>query len=232
MDTTVTTYSLIIRFYISTVTSIQCSICYFTSKLLSPTLSFSSGSGFLFIKKSSPSTHPFISLVSARRKMKFTRTLLPFISIPVGAPFVHAALRNSASEKFFIDGSRTFPKHSEVQLPSGETYAGLMPISADPHETRQLFFWFLPSFDPTNEQIMIWTNGGPGAESVFRALRQDDMPLSWRALANVLFVDQPIGVGFSQGTLTSAMRLGWGENLPDSTKSLLKRSGSRIAGST
>ena len=30
----------------------------------------------------------------------------------------------------------------EVDFDVGESYAGLLPISSSPNETRQLFFWF------------------------------------------------------------------------------------------
>lgn len=41
----------------------------------------------------------------------------------------------------------------------GESYAGLLPISDDPNETRKLFFWFFPTTDtaPNNvDEIIIW----------------------------------------------------------------------------
>jgi carboxypeptidase D len=36
-----------------------------------------------------------------------------------------------------------------------------MPISADPKETRKLFFWFWPSNNPAHaDDLLFWTNGG------------------------------------------------------------------------
>lgn len=43
----------------------------------------------------------------------------------------------------------------------GESYAGLLPISSDKHETRELYFWYFPSENPAAEdEITIWLNGG------------------------------------------------------------------------
>jgi carboxypeptidase D len=49
----------------------------------------------------------------------------------------------------------------DVNFDIGESYAGLLPISDDPDETRKLYFWFFPSSNPeaTNE-IALWFNGG------------------------------------------------------------------------
>lgn len=51
----------------------------------------------------------------------------------------------------------------EVPFDIGESYAGLLPISDSPDETRKLFFWFFPSTaESTPEEVTIWLNGGPG----------------------------------------------------------------------
>lgn len=39
--------------------------------------------------------------------------------------------------EFVVDGT----KIPDVDFDVGESYAGLLPISQDPNETRQLFFW-------------------------------------------------------------------------------------------
>ena len=45
----------------------------------------------------------------------------------------------------------------EVDFDVGESYAGLLPISDDPKETRKLFFWFFPAaLDKRPEEIVIW----------------------------------------------------------------------------
>ena len=56
----------------------------------------------------------------------------------------------------------------------GESYAGLLPISDDPNETRKLYFWFFPSTNPNaTEEIALWFNGGPGCSSLSGLLTEN-----------------------------------------------------------
>ncbi|KAJ7898651.1 serine carboxypeptidase [Mycena olivaceomarginata] len=85
-------------------------------------------------------------------------------------------------------------------------YTGYIDIQA-----RHLFFYFFESRgDPDTDDVVFWTNGGPGCSSgvgLFmelgpcRVINADNgtvhHPESWNSNANVFFVDQPIGVGFS-----------------------------------
>ena len=54
----------------------------------------------------------------------------------------------------FVVNSTGIP---DVPFDIGESYAGLLPISSDPNETRELFFWFFPSTNPAAaDEIAIW----------------------------------------------------------------------------
>ncbi|OCH89480.1 serine carboxypeptidase [Obba rivulosa] len=77
-------------------------------------------------------------------------------------------------------------------------------------EARHIFFYFFESRDnPEKDDVIFWTNGGPGCSSatgLFMELGPCRVntpnnvtynPYSWNEHANVFFVDQPIGVGFS-----------------------------------
>jgi cathepsin A (carboxypeptidase C) len=77
-------------------------------------------------------------------------------------------------------------------------------------EARHLFFYFFESrSNPDKDDVIFWTNGGPGCSSslgLFMELgpcRVTDStgpkfhPESWNSNANIFFIDQPIGVGFS-----------------------------------
>ncbi|KAF9242675.1 serine carboxypeptidase [Melanogaster broomeanus] len=84
-------------------------------------------------------------------------------------------------------------------------YTGYIDIQA-----RHLFFYFFESRnDPATDDVIFWTNGGPGCSSSLglfmelgpcRALTENGTtyhPESWNTNANLFFIDQPIGVGFS-----------------------------------
>ena len=49
----------------------------------------------------------------------------------------------------------------DVDFDIGESYAGLLPISQNTSETRELYFWFFPSENTeASDEILIWLNGG------------------------------------------------------------------------
>ena len=76
---------------------------------------------------------------------------------------------------------------------------------------KHLFFWFFESQDkPAEDPVVLWINGGPGASSLLGMLIELGPCLinehgngtihndyGWSKNANLLFVDQPAGVGFS-----------------------------------
>lgn len=76
---------------------------------------------------------------------------------PPSAPFLEARGKskflNKKTEKFVVDGSAI----PEVAFDIGESYAGLLPISKDSHESRELYFWFFPSTNPhAGDEVVIW----------------------------------------------------------------------------
>lgn len=59
--------------------------------------------------------------------------------------------------EFAVDG-KGIP---DVDFDVGESYSGLLPISANPSDENNLFFWFFPSTNPAaDKEILIWLNGG------------------------------------------------------------------------
>jgi carboxypeptidase C (cathepsin A) len=76
--------------------------------------------------------------------------------------------------------------------------------------THHLFYWFFESrTDPANAPFVIWLTGGPGCSGMIALFRengpyqiQEDLsltlnPYSWNSNANVIWIDQPVGAGFS-----------------------------------
>jgi len=103
----------------------------------------------------------------------------------------------------------------EVNYDIGEMYSGLMPIdTGDP--SRALFFVFQPTVGEPVDEITIWLNGGPGCSSLEGFFQENGLfvwqlgmyepqinPYSWVNLTNVLWVEQPVGTGFSIGNVTA-----------------------------
>ncbi|RAL58572.1 hypothetical protein DID88_003348 [Monilinia fructigena] len=84
-------------------------------------------------------------------------------------------LTNSTA-KFSVNGSAI----PDVDFDVGESYAGLLPISREANETRQLYFWFYPSTNElASDEILIWLNGGPGCSSL-EGILQENGPWIWQ----------------------------------------------------
>ncbi|CAE6486959.1 unnamed protein product [Rhizoctonia solani] len=116
---------------------------------------------------------------------------------------------NPKAAEYLVDGT----KIPDVEFDVGPSWSGLMPISGNANETRKLFFWFWPTTNQEHtDDLVFWTNGGPGCSSL-EGLIQENGPFvwpmgtakpirnqwAWTNLSHVLWVEQPVGTGFSQG---------------------------------
>lgn len=91
--------------------------------------------------------------------------------------------------------------------PGVKQYSGYLD---DNDNDKHLFYWFFESRnDPKNDPVVLWLNGGPGCSSltglflelgpstVDQKIKLVYNPYSWNANASVIFLDQPVNVGFS-----------------------------------
>ncbi|KAL0955847.1 hypothetical protein HGRIS_002049 [Hohenbuehelia grisea] len=119
---------------------------------------------------------------------------------------------NELSESQFTSFSHPlFPRYS-VRVKKSKfcdatvnSYTGYVDFQG-----RHMFFYFFESRrDPDADDVILWTNGGPGCSSSLglfmelgpcRILDEHGPkfhPESWNSNANVFFIDQPVGAGFS-----------------------------------
>ncbi|EJD48783.1 alpha/beta-hydrolase [Auricularia subglabra TFB-10046 SS5] len=108
---------------------------------------------------------------------------------------------------FFVSGTTIPLLEDRVQ----DSYAGLIPISGQPNETRKLFFWYWPSSARDgSDSLSIWLSGGPGCSGLLGLLSQHGAftwlpgkekptanPYAWSTVSNMLYIDSPLGVGYS-----------------------------------
>ena len=83
-------------------------------------------------------------------------------------------------------------------------------IEVDAEHNGNLFFWHYENRHiPDRQRTVLWLNGGPGCSSMdgammevgpYRVEKGGNLEYnngSWDEFANLLFVDQPVGTGFS-----------------------------------
>jgi len=152
-------------------------------------------------------------------------------------------------ESKFLPGVNISYKKVEDNI-CGEThvasYAGYVkfPPNAMPGVYQNYpvnsFFWYFESQnEPLEDPLSIWFNGGPGASSIFGLFVEngpchilDDSKMSvpnknsWNKYANMLYLDQPVQVGFSYDNITEGiLDLETGNIVPGGTPSNTNISG-------
>ncbi|KAF8390732.1 hypothetical protein HHK36_025259 [Tetracentron sinense] len=90
-------------------------------------------------------------------------------------------------------------------------------VTVDMKKQRSLFYYFAEAeIDPASKPLVLWLNGGPGCSSLGVGAFSENGPFrpsgealvrneySWNREANMLYLETPIGVGFSYTTDTSS----------------------------
>lgn len=96
-------------------------------------------------------------------------------------------------------------------------YSGYLNVDKDHKETHYVLVE--SENDPSTDPLLIWFNGGPGCSSLLGMFMElgpcvvDDgetefftNPHPWNERANVLFIEQPAGVGFSYANRSEDMK--------------------------
>uniref|UniRef100_A0A6M2E8R7 Carboxypeptidase n=1 Tax=Populus davidiana TaxID=266767 RepID=A0A6M2E8R7_9ROSI len=98
-------------------------------------------------------------------------------------------------------------------------YAGYVTVNES--HGRALFYWFFEAIEnPEEKPLLLWLNGGPGCSSIGYGEAEELGPFfpkrggqelqfnphTWNNVANLLFLESPVGVGFSYSNTTSDLR--------------------------
>ena len=93
-----------------------------------------------------------------------------------------------------------------------ESYSGFITVNRTTNSN--LFFWFFPAENGNKSApLLLWLQGGPGSSSMYGLLKENgpfiadvdknghpfvrSNPHSWSANHSVLYIDNPVGTGFS-----------------------------------
>ncbi|XP_042048777.1 serine carboxypeptidase-like 34 isoform X2 [Salvia splendens] len=102
---------------------------------------------------------------------------------------------------------------------SFEHYAGYVTVNES--HGRALFYWFFEATkNPQKKPLLLWLNGGPGCSSIGYGQSEELGPFfpqqgkpklklnnnSWNKAANLLFLESPVGVGFSYTNTSSDLK--------------------------
>ncbi|KAK7312208.1 hypothetical protein VNO77_35907 [Canavalia gladiata] len=106
------------------------------------------------------------------------------------------------------DRVHRLPGQPEVKF---KQYAGYITVNET--HGRALFYWFFESTEkPHKKPLLLWLNGGPGCSSIGYGQSEELGPFfpqdsshpklklnphSWNKASNLLFLESPVGVGFS-----------------------------------
>lgn len=110
------------------------------------------------------------------------------------------------------------------------SYAGFITVNEE--YNSNLFFWFVPSLsDPKNAPVVLWLQGGPGTTSLLGffsehgpydvsrdGTRATFRELTWSQRYSMLYVDQPVGTGFS----FTDDEAGYARNMSDVSRDMLE----------
>ncbi|KAH9324389.1 hypothetical protein KI387_004567 [Taxus chinensis] len=103
----------------------------------------------------------------------------------------------------------------QTQDVSFKQYSGY--ITTSEHHGRALFYYFVEAENnPTSSPLTLWFNGGPGCSSLGYGAFMEHGPFkpidgglleqnkySWNKESNMLYVESPVGVGFSYSNTSS-----------------------------
>lgn len=110
---------------------------------------------------------------------------------------------------YSFQGSKNKVEDLFGELYTDDIYSGYLSTKIPENE---LFYVYFPSQNsPSTSPLMLWLNGGPGCSSLFGMLSEVGPVISpnfskkfirneysWNKNANLLFIEQPAGVGFSK----------------------------------
>ncbi|CAL9077807.1 unnamed protein product [Musa acuminata var. zebrina] len=143
----------------------------------------------------------------------FFLLLLLLLLLVFGLSYSYAELDHEALKQQQADRVVRLPGQPPVDF---HQYAGYVTVNES--HGRALFYWFFEAtHDVEKKPLLLWLNGGPGCSSIGYGEAEELGPFlmqkgkpelkfnkhSWNKEANLLFLESPVGVGFSYTNTSS-----------------------------
>jgi carboxypeptidase C (cathepsin A) len=116
--------------------------------------------------------------------------------------------------------------------PNFNQFSGYLNL---PSTEKYIHYWLVESEkDPANDPVVFWTNGGPGCSGLigfmmeqgpFRPDEKGNLQsnaYAWNKIANMVFLEQPVGVGFSYSNNDDDYRIGDEQAAKDNLETILQ----------
>ncbi|KAF7348536.1 Alpha/beta-hydrolase [Mycena venus] len=136
-----------------------------------------------------------------------------FLCLTSGAQFISTS-HHTFNSVAVADSGLTYVKNSGIC----ETTPGVGQISGyiNIAKNASIWFWFFEARSlPETAPLTLWLNGGPGCSAMIGLFQENGPctvnsdgktttlnPYSWNIISNMIYIDQPVGAGFSTGTGT------------------------------
>jgi len=152
-------------------------------------------------------------------------TLLSLLCSSMGAlrgpQYTDAALSDMVTELPGLDDELDFNQ-----------FSGYLNL---PNSKKQIHYWFVEAEeDAANAPLVFWTNGGPGCSGLigflteqgpFRPDINGHLKINewrWNKIANMVFLEQPVGVGFSYSDNSDDYKIGDSQAAKDNLQTILQ----------
>ncbi|GAB2213466.1 hypothetical protein Drorol1_Dr00021511 [Drosera rotundifolia] len=139
------------------------------------------------------------------------------------SPLIWVVAIAIAVELFWVGEVEAFSSAvgDKISLLPGQPQVGFQQFSGyvavDSTKHKALFYYFVEAeIDPASKPLVLWLNGGPGCSSLGVGAFSENGPFrpkgqilvknehSWNREANMLYLETPVGVGFSYAADTTA----------------------------
>ncbi len=115
--------------------------------------------------------------------------------------------------------------------PSFNQFSGYLQI---PNSKKNIHYWMTEAeTNPEEAPLVFWTNGGPGCSGLIGFLTEqgpfypneklelEPNDWAWNKIVNMVFLEQPVGVGFSWTSDSSELKIGDDQAAKDNLQSII-----------